>query len=49
MEQVKQGKKENRNVQLPFPVATSILHFHTVKKNVVTDNLSFFDCLTMNY
>lgn len=39
-----------RTVELPSPAAMSILHFHTArKKNLVTDNLSFSDCLTMNY
>lgn len=38
-----------RSVDLPSPAAMSILQFHTGKKNLVTDNLSFSDCLTMNY
>lgn len=39
------------SVKLPSPAAMSILHLHTVKekKNLVTDNLSFTDCPTMNY
>lgn len=50
MVEVEKRMEVKRTVELPSPAAMSILHFHTVKKkNLVTDNLSFSDCLTMNY
>lgn len=49
-----EGDEERIEVKgdLPSPAAISILQFHTrkkKKKNLVTDNPSFCDCLTMNY